>query len=199
MPSAVNIRAFSALGALLLVVLLSVLGWEFSWRYAHQLAKPPAPSPDEAYVAEVRALPDAPPGAPRGTGVYLRGRWAWLRALQPRLVFAGECDEVSTRWFGPRRLVIECELRAGEPRQLQDLVDGIVIEVVVQRRFAFYMPGASSRTWTLRNLMAPPGMLLAPSAYCSANGPCANFASCTSTVCTPFSTTVSRGPRAVIS
>jgi hypothetical protein len=43
---------------------------------------------------------------------------------------------VETRWFGARRLVIECELRSGEPRLLRDMLDGVVIELVVQRRFA---------------------------------------------------------------
>jgi hypothetical protein len=51
-------------------------------------------------------------------------------------VFAGECDNVDARWFGPRRLVIECELRSGEPRLLQPLVRDVVLELVVQRRFA---------------------------------------------------------------
>ena len=55
----------------------------------------------------------------RGGGVFLRGGGELLRSLQPRLVFAGDCDTVETRWFGKRRLVIDCELRAGEPRLLQ--------------------------------------------------------------------------------
>lgn len=118
------------LAALATSVLL--LAWEFAWRAGHALRKPQAPSPAGTPVAEVRGLP----GPRAATGVFLRGRHAYLRSLRPQLVFEGECDEVETRWFGSRRLVIECELRAGEPRLLQGLVDGVVIELIVQRRFA---------------------------------------------------------------
>jgi hypothetical protein len=201
----VKIRALPAAGVLLLVLLVALLGWEFAWRAGHNLRKPPAAAPDQAYVAEVRALP---PG--RDTGVFLRGRYAYLRSLQPRLVFTGDCEEVDTRWFGPRRLVIECQLRSGEPRLLRPMVGGVVIEVVVQRQFASgtewgsralaaRLRSHSGRIWTLRNLIAPPGMLLAPRAYCSATGPAANLASSTSAVFTPLSITVRCGPRAVIS
>jgi hypothetical protein len=131
----VKFRAFSWLGAALLLPLLAVLAWEFHWRFRHELLKPQAPSPDAAFIAETRSLPPPTPGT-AATGVYLRGRGAWLRSLRPQLVFAGECDEVSTRWFTARRLVIECELRSGEPRLLRDFVGGVVIELVVQRRFA---------------------------------------------------------------
>jgi hypothetical protein len=124
------------IAALLLAVLvLAALAWEFGWRWRHALLKPQAPAPDGAHVAEVRALPGGNAGA-APTGVYLRPRAAWLRSLQPQLVFAGECDNVDARWFGARRLVIECELRAGEPRLLQSLVGDVVVELVVQRRFA---------------------------------------------------------------
>ena len=119
----------------LMLLVLAALAFEFGWRWRHELLKPQAHSPDEAFAAEVRALPgDGRVSAP--TGVYLRTRWAWLRSAGPELVFAGECDNVDARWFGPRRLVIECELRAGEPRLLQPLVRDVVIELVVQRRFA---------------------------------------------------------------
>lgn len=118
------------LAALAAAVLL--LAWEFAWRARHELRKPQAPSPAGAVVAEVRGLP----GPQAATGVFLRGRHAYLRSLRPQLVFEGECDEVETRWFGNQRLVIECELRSGEPRLLQGLVDGVVIELIVQRRFA---------------------------------------------------------------
>ena len=129
-------RPLRLLAALLLAAVAVLLAVEFNWRARFALLKPQAPSPDGTYVAEVRKLPEAKPPAPRGTGVFLRGEWGWLRSLQPRLVFAGECDEVSTRWYGPRRLVIECQLRAGEPYLLQEIVDGVAIELVVERRFA---------------------------------------------------------------
>jgi hypothetical protein len=119
----------------LAVLVVALLGWEFAWRYRHGLLKPQAPSPDAAVVAEVRSLPPAT-RARNETGVFLRGRFGYLRSLRPQLVFAGECDQVETRWFGARRLVIECELRSGEPRLLRDMLDGVVIELVVQRRFA---------------------------------------------------------------
>ena len=124
------------LGALVLALALAaLLAWEFTWRWRHELLKPSASSPDGAYAAEVRALPlQRVDSAPRG--VYVRTRWAWLRSVRPQLVFTGECDNVDARWFGPRRLVVECELRAGEPRLLQPLLRDVVIELVVQRRFA---------------------------------------------------------------
>ena len=119
-----------------MLALAALLVREFSWRADYRLAKPQAASPDGAYVAEVRSLPERLRLAPQGSGVFLRGRHEYLRSLQPRLVFVGACDEVSARWFGNRRLVIDCELRSGEPRLLRDFVDGVVIELVVQRRFA---------------------------------------------------------------
>lgn len=128
-----------------LAALVLLLGLEFSWRFDHRLAKPPAPSPDGAFVAEVRSLPEGQRLAPYATGVFLRGRWAWLRSLRPQLVFTGYCEQVETRWFGNRRLVIECELRSGEPRLLQAMVDDVVIELVVQRQFAWHSLPAPRR------------------------------------------------------
>lgn len=133
---------FRLAAAIAVLLLLALLGWEFQWRWRHALLKPQAPSPDAAYVAEVRSLP--PGAAPGDRGVFLRDAGAVLRSLQPRLVFAGDCDEVETRWFGTRRLVIDCELRAGEPRLLQPLVGDVVIELVVQRRFARARGAAAS-------------------------------------------------------
>lgn len=131
-----KIRVFAVLAALLSLLLAGVLAWEFRWRAAHDLLKPQAPSPDGAFVAEVRSVPEAQPLAPGASGVYVRGEREYLRALRPQLVFVGACEEVSARWFGPRRLVIECDLRAGEPRLLRDFVGGVAIELVVNRRFA---------------------------------------------------------------
>jgi hypothetical protein len=133
--SNVKFRPFRLLSILLLVLLLlaaaALLTREILWRADYRLAKPQAPSPDGAYVAEVRTLP----AAALGSGVFLRGHHDYLRSLKPRLVFVGSCDEVSARWFGQRRLVIECDLRSGEPLLLQQLVDGVVIELVVNRHF----------------------------------------------------------------
>jgi hypothetical protein len=126
-------RVLIVLCILLALSAALVLALEFRWRGAHDLAKEPSPSPDGAFVAEVRSLSGQQPPA---TEVYLRGRWAWLRSLQPHLVFTGECDQVDARWFGARRLVIECELRAGQPSVLQNRFEDVVIEVVVVRRFA---------------------------------------------------------------
>ncbi len=128
----VKLHALLRAGAILLLLVLLLLAWEFGWRARHDLRKPGSPAPDGAWVAEVRALPL--PGD--ATGVFLRTRHGYLRSLAPRLVFSGECDEVDARWFGARRLLIECELRAGEPRLLHALVGDVVIEVVVQRRYA---------------------------------------------------------------
>ena len=126
-----KIRAFAVVVVLLLAGVLAV---EFHWRSRHDLLKPQAPSPDGALVAEVRRAPEGQ--AEGASGVFLRDRWDYLRSVRPRLVFVGSCDEVSARWFGPRRLVIECDLRSGEPRLLRDFVDGVAIEMVVNRRFA---------------------------------------------------------------
>jgi hypothetical protein len=126
-------------------IVLALLVFEFGWRWRHELLKPHAPSPDGDFAAEVRGLPADREG-PAPTGVYVRTRWAMLRSIRPVLVFAGECDNVDARWFGARRLVIECELRSGEPRLLRPLVGGVAIELVVQRRFARLQPPQPSRT-----------------------------------------------------
>jgi hypothetical protein len=136
------LRIAAIAGALLA---LALLAFEFGWRWRHALLKPQAASPDGAFAAEVRALPAARDGS-APTGVYVRTQWAWLRSIRPRLVFTGECDNVDARWFGPRRLVIECELRSGEPRLLQALVGDVAIELVVQRRFAQLPPLQPVRT-----------------------------------------------------
>jgi hypothetical protein len=119
-----------------LIVVLLLAGREVAWRLDHALVKPLAAAPDDAYVAEVRKLPDSVLLAPQSSGVFVRGRWGWLRSLRPQLVFVGACDNVDTRWMQRRRLVIECELRSGEPRLLQALVDDVVIELVIQPHFA---------------------------------------------------------------
>jgi hypothetical protein len=119
-----------------LLLVLALLVREIAWRHGHPLAQPSAPAPDEAYVAEVRSLPESALLAPQSSGVFVRGRWALLRSLQPQLVFVGSCDNVDTRWMGRRRLVIECQLRSGEPRLLQALVEDVVIELVIQPHFA---------------------------------------------------------------
>ncbi len=118
------------------VALAGLGATELAWRHAHPLVKAPASASDGAYVAETRSLPESALLAPQSSGVYVRARHAWLRSVRPQLVFAGACDTVDTRWMTPRRLVIECELRSGEPRLLQALVDDVVIELVVQGRFA---------------------------------------------------------------
>ncbi len=120
----------------LLLVLLALLLRELAWRHGHPLVKPAAAAPDAAFVAEVRSLPESPLLAPRSSGVFVRGRWALLRSLDPQLVFVGACDAVDTRWMSRRRLVIECLLRSGEPRLLQALVEDVVIELVIQPHFA---------------------------------------------------------------
>lgn len=130
-----KLRRLSVLAlSVLLLAAAALLGFEFHWRAGHELLKPQAAAPDGSLVAEVRSLPTGRQAA--STGVYVRGRWEYLRALRPRLVFAGSCEAVETRWFGDKRLVIECEHLSGEPRLLRDMVDGVVIELVVNRRFA---------------------------------------------------------------
>jgi hypothetical protein len=119
-----------------------VLVRELSWRRAYPLVRE-APAPDAAFVAELRQLPDSPLLAPQSAGVFVRERWDLLRSVRPQLVFVGACDKVDTRWMSRRRLVIECELRSGEPRLLQALVQDVVIELVIQPHFAGARPGVT--------------------------------------------------------
>jgi hypothetical protein len=85
-------------------------------------------------------------------------------------------------------------------KRFQFLIDEMTaispeFEVVIAEVEAAY----SDLICTLRHLMAPPGASLGPLPNWRANGPCACLLSSTSAVCTPFSTTVSRAPLAVIS
>ena len=130
-----KLRTFVLVG-LPALVLFALAARELSWRHSYPLTKPAAAAPDQAFVAEVRAVPESPLLAPQSTGVFVRKRSALLRSLHPQLVFVGACDNVDTRWMSRRRLVIECELRSGEPRLLQALVDDVVIELVIQPHFA---------------------------------------------------------------
>lgn len=125
---------------LALVVLLALLARELAWRHVHPLVQPAASAPDGEFAAEVRRLPDSPLLAPQSSGVFVRARWGVLRSLQGELVFVGACDGVDTRWMARRRLLIECELRSGEPRLLQALVRDVVIELVIQPKFALAAP-----------------------------------------------------------
>jgi hypothetical protein len=128
----VKFRPLPVLAGVLLAGLALLAVREASWRTNYPEAGNETPSPDGAYVAEPRGLPTS---LGLGSGVFLRKRRDLLRSLHPRLVFAGSCEQLSLRWFGQRRLVITCEVRAGEPALLQDLVDDVRIELVVERHF----------------------------------------------------------------
>jgi hypothetical protein len=135
--SAVKLRTLLLLALVPLVLVAgTLLAREWSWRRSYPLVQPQAAAPDEAFVAELRKLPESPLLAPESSGVFVRRRWALLRSVQPQLVFVGSCDSVDTRWMSRRRLVIECQLRSGEPRLLQALVEDVVIELVIQPHFA---------------------------------------------------------------
>jgi hypothetical protein len=136
----VKLRILLVIGLLPLLAVAVLVAREVGWRSTYPLQKPQAAAPDGDFVAEVRALPDSPLLAPQSSGVFVRGRWAWLRSVQPQLVFVGACDNVDTRWMSRRRLVIECQLRSGEPRLLQALVQDVVIELVIQPHFAQAAP-----------------------------------------------------------
>jgi hypothetical protein len=120
----------------LLVTAAGLLANEFAWRSRYPLVQPAAAAPDGAFVAELRSMPDSPLLAPQSSGVFVRTRWGVLGSVGAELVFVGACDSVDTRWMSRRRLLIECELRSGEPRLLQALVRDVVIELVVQPKFA---------------------------------------------------------------
>jgi len=120
------------LAAVLVVGFTLLAVREAGWRSRYPEAGAGIPSPDGAYIAEPRGLPAS---LGLGSGLFLRRRWDVLRSVHPRLVFVGACDQLSARWFGQRRLVVTCEVRAGEPALLQDLVDDVRIELVVDRHF----------------------------------------------------------------
>jgi hypothetical protein len=130
----VKFRPLPIVAGLLLLAAALLAFREFRWRAAYPLAAANAetPSPDGAYVAEIRELA---PSLGLGSGVFLRGRGDVLRSLRPRLVMVGSCEELSTRWFGQRRLVVTCVVRSGEPAVLQEVVKGVKIELVVDRHF----------------------------------------------------------------
>jgi hypothetical protein len=120
------------LAGLLLVAAAVLLAREWRWRAQYPAAGTEAASPDGAWTAEIRGLPET---LKLGSGVFLRERGDVLRSLKPRLVFVGSCEELSTRWFGQRRLVVTCVVRSGEPALLQELVEDVKIELVVDRHF----------------------------------------------------------------
>jgi hypothetical protein len=133
----VKLRRLLLIAAVPAVLLAGVvLVREASWRHTYPLARPAAAAPDAAFVAEVRGMPESPLLASGSSGVFVHGRWELLRSMRPQLVFVGACDNVETRWMSRRRLVIECQLRSGEPRLLQALVQDVVIELVIQPHFA---------------------------------------------------------------
>jgi hypothetical protein len=128
----VKFRLFPVAAAVVAIAVAVVAVREGAWRSNYPLQTEGTASPDGAWSADVRGLPGS---LGLGSGVFLRKRGEVLRSLHPRLVFAGSCDPLSTRWFGQRRLVITCEVRSGEPALLQDLVDDVRIELVVDRHF----------------------------------------------------------------
>ncbi|HEY0825469.1 MAG TPA: hypothetical protein VGD76_16900 [Ramlibacter sp.] len=130
-----KIRAFALAAAVLLLPAAALIAWEWRWRAGHGLLAPAAASPDGAFVAEVREVPEAQVLAAGAHGVFVSRSGPQLRSLKPGLVFVGACDAITPRWFTPRRLVIECDLRAGEPVLLRNFVDDVVIEIAVNRRF----------------------------------------------------------------
>ena len=128
----VKFRPFPVLAALLLLVVAGFAVREAFWRSQYPLTGLGTPSPDGAWIAEVRELPAS---LGLGSGVFLRRRGEVLRSLQPRLAMVGSCEQLSTVWFGQRRLVITCAVRSGEPAVLQELVNDVKIELVVDRSF----------------------------------------------------------------
>ena len=130
----VKFRPLPVIAGLVLAALALLAYREFRWRAAYPLAQAHAetPSPDGAWVAEVRGLPEA---LGLGSGVFLRERPDLLRSLHPRLVMVGSCEELSARWFGQRRLVITCVVRSGDPAVVQEVVEDVKVELVVERHF----------------------------------------------------------------
>lgn len=133
--SNVKIRALAALAVVVLLALCGLLAGEWQWRATHALIQPAAASGDGAWVAEVRAVPEAQVLAEGAHGVFVGRPGMQLRSLKPGLVFVASCDAITPRWFTPRRLVIECDLRSGEPVLLRNFVEDVVIELAINRRF----------------------------------------------------------------
>lgn len=131
----VKIRALAALAVVLLLALGGLLASEWRWRSTHALVQPAAGSGDGAWVAEVREVPEAQVLAEGAHGVFVGRPGLQLRSLKPGLVLVASCDAITPRWFTPRRLVIECDLRSGEPVLLRNFVEDVVIELAINRRF----------------------------------------------------------------
>lgn len=131
----VKIRALAALAVVLVLSLGGLLVAEWRWRATHALLQPAAASGDGAWLAEVREVPEAQVLAEGAHGVFVGRPGAQLRSLKPGLVFVASCDTITPRWFTPRRLVIECDLRSGEPVLLRNFVEDVVIELAINRRF----------------------------------------------------------------
>ena len=131
----VKIRALAALAVVLLLALGGLLAAEWRWRATHALVQPAAESGDGAWLAEVREVAEAQVLAEGAHGVFVGRPGMQLRSLKPGLVFVASCDAITPRWFTPRRLVIECDLRSGEPVLLRNFVEDVVIELAINRRF----------------------------------------------------------------
>jgi hypothetical protein len=134
-PRNVKIRVLAAFAAVVLLALGGLVASEWRWRATHALVQPATASGDGAWLAEVREVPEAQVLAEGAHGVFVGRPGLQLRSLKPGLVFVASCDAITPRWFTPRRLVIECDLRSGEPVLLRNFVEDVVIELAINRRF----------------------------------------------------------------
>jgi hypothetical protein len=103
-------KIFASLLAIATVVALA--GWELLWRMEHSPTGITVPSPDGAFFAQERSLPE---GAvrPYGQAVFVRraGLPFWAAS---KMVFAGYCKpEVGLAWPAARQLRIGCIVAEG--------------------------------------------------------------------------------------
>ena len=137
--------------AVAIVLLLLAVGVrEAAWRVDHPLTNLPLAAPGGGKVAEIRFLTEGS-AVPYGRGVFLRPSWHPLASLQSELAFAGYCGKLTADWPAPRRLSVNCELLAGEPVLPGPVIDGVAVEVTLQRRHA-RSPGAAGELVSAQSL-----------------------------------------------
>ena len=101
----------------LVLIGLSVGGWELMWHAGRVRIGEGATSPDGRYVAQFFSLPEGSV-APYGHGAYVRHRHVPLWAVST-LVFWGYCaPNERLYWRKAKELVVQCKPTEGTPKLL---------------------------------------------------------------------------------